>query len=90
MLLWTIRATRLPCGFRRAWYAAVQRVKDGQGVGAVAGESGMSARALRNWLNASEAGKLNGLGAKIATAEQMELSTAIVRRSTAVRPSVSG
>ncbi len=43
--------------------AAVQRVKDGQSVSAVARE-----------LKASEAGKLNGAGAKVVTAEQMELS----------------
>ncbi|MGF6979840.1 transposase-like protein [Paraburkholderia sp. JPY465] len=36
--------------------AAVQRVKDGQGVSAVAGELGMSIQTLRNWLKASEAG----------------------------------
>ena len=54
--------------------AAVQRVKDGQGVSAVARELGMSTQTLRNWLKASEAGKLNGPGAKVVTAEQMELS----------------
>ncbi|MGF6980000.1 transposase-like protein [Paraburkholderia sp. JPY465] len=54
--------------------AAVQRVKDGQGVSAVARELGMSMQTLRNWLKASEAGKLNGPGAKVVTAEQMELS----------------
>ncbi len=42
--------------------AAVQRVKDGQGVSAVARELGMSTQTLRNWLKASEAGKLNGPG----------------------------
>jgi transposase len=30
--------------------ASAQRVKDGQGVGAVAQELGMSAQRLRNWL----------------------------------------
>lgn len=54
--------------------AAVQRVKDGQGVSAVARELGISMQTLRNWLKASEAGKLNGAGAKVVTAEQMELS----------------
>jgi transposase len=34
----------------------------------------MSTQTLRNWLKASEAGKLNGPGAKVVTAEQMELS----------------
>lgn len=54
--------------------AAVQRVKDGQGLSAVSRELGMSTQTLRNWLKASEAGKLNGPGAKVVTAEQMELS----------------
>lgn len=54
--------------------AAVQRVKDGQGVSAVARELGMSEQTLRNWIKASEAGKLNGAGAKVVTPEQMELS----------------
>jgi hypothetical protein len=31
-------------------------------------------RELRSWLKASEAGKLNGPGAKVVTAEQMGLS----------------
>jgi len=42
--------------------AAVQRVKDGQGVSAVARELGMSIQTLRNWLKAPELGKLNGPG----------------------------
>lgn len=54
--------------------AAVQRIKDGQGVSAVARELGMSTKTLRNWLEAFEAGKLNGPGAKAVTAEHMELS----------------
>jgi transposase len=54
--------------------AAVQRVKDGHGVSAVARELGMSTQTLRNWLKASEAGKLSGPGAKVVAAEQMELS----------------
>ncbi|WP_088579080.1 IS3 family transposase [Burkholderia ubonensis] len=54
--------------------AAVQRIKDGQGVSAVARELGMSTQTLRNWVKAFEAGKLNGPGAKVVTAEQMELS----------------
>ncbi|WP_018437537.1 transposase, partial [Paraburkholderia atlantica] len=40
--------------------AAVQRVKDGQGVGAVARELGVSEQTLRNWVKAEQAGKLNG------------------------------
>ncbi|SEB12065.1 transposase [Paraburkholderia sartisoli] len=54
--------------------AAVQRIKDGQGVGAVARELGMSTQTLRNWLKAFEAGTLNGPEAKAVTAEQMDLS----------------
>lgn len=54
--------------------AAAQRVKDGQGVSAVARELGKSTQTLRHWPKASETGKLNGPGAKVVTAEQMELS----------------
>ena len=54
--------------------AAVQRVKDGQGVVAVARELGISAQTVRNWVKAAQAGKLNGAGAKVVTPEQMELS----------------
>jgi transposase len=54
--------------------AAVQRVKDGQGVAAVARELGISAQTVRNWVKAAQAGKLNGAGAKVVTPEQMELS----------------
>ncbi len=54
--------------------AAVQRVKDGQGIGAVARELGVSAQTLRNWVKAGQAGKLNGAGTKVVTPEQMELS----------------
>ncbi|MCW3686408.1 transposase, partial [Burkholderia cenocepacia] len=43
--------------------AAVQRIKDGQGMSAVARELGMSTQTLRNWMKAFEAGKLNGPGA---------------------------
>ena len=56
--------------------AAVQRVKDEQGLSAVACELGMSTQRLRNWQKGSEAGKLIGPGAKVVTAEQMELEIA--------------
>jgi transposase len=49
-------------------------VKDGQGLSAVSRELGMSAQTLRNWLKASEVGKLSSSGAKVVTPEQMELS----------------
>ncbi|WP_175853759.1 IS3 family transposase [Burkholderia anthina] len=54
--------------------AAVQRVKDGQGVAVVARELGISEQTLRNWVKAEASGKLNGAGAKPVTSEQMELS----------------
>ena len=53
---------------------AVQRVKGGQGIGAVARELGISDQTLRNWVKAFEAGRLNGPEAKAVTPEQMELS----------------
>ncbi|WP_321873401.1 IS3 family transposase [Burkholderia ubonensis] len=54
--------------------AAVQRVKDGQGVAVVARELGISEQTLRNWVKSEASGKLNGAGAKPVTPEQMELS----------------
>lgn len=54
--------------------AAVQRVKDGQGVGVVARELGVSEQTVRNWVKAEQAGTLNGAGAKVVAPEQMELS----------------
>jgi transposase len=53
---------------------AVKRVKDGQGIGAVAKDLGLVEQTLRNWVKAAKAGKLNPLGAKKVTPEQMELS----------------
>ena len=52
----------------------MKRVKAGQSIGAVARELSLVEQALRNWVNAADAGKLNGTGAKVVTAEQMELS----------------
>ncbi len=52
---------------------AVKRVKVGQSIGTVARELGLIELALRNWVKAA-AGKLNGLGAKVVTPEQMEFS----------------
>jgi len=54
--------------------AAVQRVKDGQSIRAVARELKISPQTLRNWVKAAEVGKLNGAGTKAVTPEQMELS----------------
>lgn len=53
---------------------AVNRVKAGLSIGAVARELGLVEQTLRNWVKASAVGKLNGAGAKVVTAEQMELS----------------
>ena len=53
---------------------AVKRVKAGQSIGAVARELGLIEQTLRNWVKAAAAGKLNGPGTKVVTAEQMELS----------------
>jgi len=53
---------------------AVKRVKGGQTAGAVAKDLGLIEQTLRNWVKASEAGKLNGAGARKVTAEEMELS----------------
>jgi transposase len=53
---------------------AVQRVKGGQGIGAVAKDLGLVEQTLRNWVKAANAGKLNPAGGKTVTPEQMELS----------------
>ena len=53
---------------------AVKRLTDGQSIPALANELGMSDQTLRNWVKAKEAGKLNGAGSKVVTAEAMELS----------------
>ena len=53
---------------------AVKRVKDGQGIAAVAKDLGLIEQTLRNWVKAAKAGKLNAAGAKKVTPEQMELS----------------
>ena len=54
---------------------AVKRVKAGPSSNwVVAKELGVGDQTLRNWVKAFDAGKLNGAGAKVVTAEQMELS----------------
>ncbi len=53
---------------------AVKRVKDGQGIGKVCKELGLSDQTVRNWIKAAAEGKLSGAGGKIVTAEEMELS----------------
>jgi transposase len=53
---------------------AVDRVAAGQSIPAVADELGISEQTLRNWVKASQAGKLAGVGAKVVTPVEMELS----------------
>lgn len=53
---------------------AVKRVKSGQTIGSVAKDLGLIEQTLRNWVKAADAGKLNGVGGKVVTPEQMELS----------------
>ena len=53
---------------------AVKRVKEGQSIGALARELGLSDQTLRNWVKAAAACKLSSVGGKVVTPEQMELS----------------
>jgi transposase len=53
---------------------AVKRVKAGESIGTVARQLGLVEQALRNWVKAAKAGKLNAPGAKTTTPEEMELS----------------
>ena len=53
---------------------AVKRVKDGQSVGKVCKELGLSDQTVRNWVKAAAEGKLSGAGGKVVTPEEMELS----------------
>ena len=53
---------------------AVKRVRSGQGIAAVARELGLVEQTLRNWVSAAKAGKLNPVGTKTITPEQMEFS----------------
>ena len=53
---------------------AVKRVKEGQGIGAVARDLGLIEQTLHNWVKAFDAGKLNGPGVKKVTPEEMEVS----------------
>ena len=52
----------------------VARVKSGQAISVVARDLGLIEQTLRNWVKVADAGKLNGVGGKIVTPEQMELS----------------
>ena len=53
---------------------AVKRIKDGQSVSTVCKELGLSDQTLRNWIKTARAGRLNGAGGRVVTAEEMELS----------------
>lgn len=53
---------------------AVKRIKDGQSVGMVCKELGLSDQTVRNWVKAAAEGKLNGAGGRAVTPEEMELS----------------
>ena len=53
---------------------AVKRIKDGQSVGRVCRELGLSDQTLRNWVKAAAEGKLAGAGGRTVTPEEMELS----------------
>ncbi|KAG0163925.1 hypothetical protein DFQ30_010753, partial [Apophysomyces sp. BC1015] len=53
---------------------AVQLVKAGQSIAAVAGTLGLPAQSISNWVKAEREGKLGGAGTKPVSAEQMELA----------------
>ena len=53
---------------------AVKRVKEGQGVGVVSKELGLSSQTLRNWVKAAANGTLNSAGTRVVSPEEMELS----------------
>ena len=53
---------------------AVKRIKDGQSVGMVCKELGLSDQTVRNWVKAAAEGKLSGAGGRVVTPEEMELS----------------
>lgn len=53
---------------------AVKRIQAGEGYELVANELGMSSQTLRYWVRASNEGRLIGVGTKMVTPEQMELS----------------
>jgi len=53
---------------------AVDRVAAGQSIMVVSDELGINDQTLRNWVKASQAGKLAGAGAKVITPTEMELS----------------
>jgi transposase len=53
---------------------AIRLVKLGQSAGQVASMLSMPHQTLENWLRVDKAGKLTGVGDKVITPEQMELT----------------
>lgn len=53
---------------------AVRLVKSGQSIAAVAATLGLSDQTLYNWVKADPEAKLNGVGSKPVSPEQMELA----------------
>lgn len=53
---------------------AVKRVKAGESVGGVAKELGLVEQTLRNWVKAAAKCTPNGMGNRMVTPEEMELS----------------
>ncbi|MBN9123639.1 MAG: hypothetical protein BGO99_04530 [Nitrosospira sp. 56-18] len=51
---------------------AIKRIKEGLIAGAASKELGVSDQTLRNRVKAAAAGKLNGVGAKVVTPEQVD------------------
>ncbi|MFZ6755998.1 IS3 family transposase [Undibacterium sp. Ji50W] len=53
---------------------AIKRVAEGDSIPATAKALGLSDQTLRNWVKAAASGKLNGVGSRVVTPEEMELS----------------
>ena len=53
---------------------AVKRAKAGESVGGVAKELGLVEQTLRNWVKAAAKGTPNGVGSRMVTPEERELS----------------
>ncbi len=53
---------------------AVKRVKAGESVGRVANDSGLVEQTLRNWVKAAAQRTPNGVGSRMVTPEETELS----------------
>ncbi|MFZ6733562.1 transposase [Undibacterium sp. Ji42W] len=53
---------------------AIKRVAEGDSIPATAKALGLSDQTLHNWVKEAASGKLNGVGSRVVTAEEMELS----------------